>query len=101
MFRVWHLCLTPVCGTRGSGLAIVLFLASAILLTRFAIWLAGGSRSGSTPTPAGRTRISGLLAAVGHGIRPAATGSGQRGPGSGLVAWSFRFSVRAGNSGRA
>jgi hypothetical protein len=51
MFRVWHLCLTPVCGTRGSGLAIVLFLASAILLTRFAIWLAGGSRSGSTPTP--------------------------------------------------
>jgi hypothetical protein len=53
MFRVWHLCLTPVCGTRGSGLAIVLFLASAILLTRFATWLAGGSRSGSTPTPGG------------------------------------------------
>ena len=39
--------------TGGSGLEIVLLLAGAILPTRFATWLGGGSQAGSTPAPGG------------------------------------------------
>ena len=39
--------------TGGSGLEIVLLLAGAILPTRFATWLGGGSQAGSTPALGG------------------------------------------------
>ncbi len=71
--------------TRGSGLEIVLLLAGAILLTRFATWL-GGRITDRIGASAGEADAHfRLLAAAGHGIRPAARGNGQFDPAEG---WS-------------